>query len=281
MAWLEKYKRLGTSNSLTVAQNIIIDGIDTLIPKNLPTFIIGSKNSGKSTFISTLINACACNEVYARVFYVSGDHVDSTMAASCKVNIIRVPLQQSIELLTQFFKIKTEYMSWVNYLTIESYTDNVIDTFCRNHKQDNPKQHAEKFLLRYSQPFTIKVDTTEYQISGLRYNQYDQLIIDDVGTAKAYLFPSSVNKSPIYRFLTISRHLLLGTIIAGQDIKQLELYARKEMNTWMFGIGISITEIANTQIPKNKQNEIIEKYPDLEKYHFILYNGINGEVQVV
>lgn len=312
---------IGAGNPLNVAQNIIIDGEDILIPKNLPTFIIGSKNSGKSTFISTLIKACSSpnNRVYKRIFYVYTDHVDTTLAETCHETLIRIPLRQSIKFLTEYFKIKSEYMSWIKFINANNldedgplpsieeltkvYTDNIIDEFIRKklninesidkvsqlmHKPNAEKpimapnmalkQHAIDYVLKYSDKFTIKVDDVAYHMEGLDFAQFDQLIIDDVGVAKEYLFPTSVDKSPLYRFLTISRHILLGTIVAGQDTLQLPKYARKEVNTYMYGIGVNIPDVKSTNIPSNKADEIIKMYDELHPYDFINYNGVDNVV---
>lgn len=335
---LTKYRKISQNTSVNVAQNIIIDGVDTNIPRNVPTFIVGSKNAGKSTVISALISAEKTNDTYTRIIYIYTDHVDSTLAETCHEQLIRVPLNQSINFISDFFKIKAEYFSWIHFLrhNIESgildrdfrlinpdtdvslmlrvYTDNVIDSYVRNtlninktkfapsvniyntanpvftpnptpdnlNRKDqntNPTiriiNYAIMFINKYSKPFDINCDGSSYYIDGLQDGQYDQLIIDDVGVAAPYLFPTSVSKSPLYRFLTISRHILLGVIIAGQDIMQLPKYARKEINTYMFGVGLDIETVKNTNIPKNKQKEIMNMYNTLKQYDFIQYNDVN------
>lgn len=316
---LSKYKNIGSGNPLNVAQNIEIDDEDINIPLNLPAFIIGSKNAGKSTIISTLINAEKANNIYKRIIYVYSDHVDSTLAETLHKTIIRVPLGSSIEFITKYFNIKTEYISWVTFLgklrdqdiidgllelkqptelhVITSiYTDNIIDEYIRNFiniNEDNEQkkkkidpvlqliEKAKNYVRIFSKEFAIKVGDVKYYLEGLRYFQYDQLIIDDVGVSAPYLFPTSKNKSPLYKFMTIARHILLGIIIAGQDIQQLPLYARKEINTFLFGVGVYIQGISSVPIPDSKQKEIIQKYDSLEKYEFIVYNGINNSVSLL
>ena len=320
--WLTKYKNIGNGNPLNVGQNIFIEDNDTNIPLNLPTFIVGSKNAGKSTLISTLIKAESLNNVYKRIFYIYTDHVDSTLAETCHETLVRIPLEHAVLFISQYFKIKTEYMSWIKFIDknklstlsddmlpslsvmLKTYTDNVIDSYVRNNINNNKqndilprvvdndinklkskpeyiiREHAISYVLKYSQPFDITVDQVVYHMDGLRYNQYDQLIIDDVGVAAPVLFPSNTNpsRSPLYKFLTISRHILLGTIIAGQDTLQIPKYARKEINTYVFGFGITITDIDKTNITKGKQREIIKLYNDLEQYDFVIYNGIDNVV---
>lgn len=334
---LSKYRIISTGNELNVGQNILIDNEDIGIPLNLPTFIVASKNGGKSTIISTLISAERYNDIYTRIIYIYTDHVDSTLAETCHETLIRVPLNQSIEFITEYFKIKSEFISWIKFLDhnfrsgnitnelrvkdetvkiddlLRVYTDNIIDAYVRNtlninktKKQSTPNiydrlgnvnvqglnpnasdqptttptgkilGHACEFIEKYRKRFEIVIDDTTFYIEGLQYNQFDQLIIDDVGVAAPYLFPTTQAKSPLYKFLTISRHILLGTIIAGQDIMQLPKYARKEVNTYMFGVGLDISTVENTNIPKNRQREIIADYPSVKQYDFILYNGVNN-----
>lgn len=312
MSWFNYYKNIGDGNPWNVAENIHINEEDINIPLNLPTFIVGSKNAGKSTLISTLIKASSENQIYTRIIYIYSDHVDSTLAEQCHVSLIRVPLSASIEFLTEYFTIKTKYMSWVKFLEknealisnenynlkslLENYQDNIIDEYVRNSLNANKKKgeqqsyrspsskivaFAESFIEKYSQEFEIVINDVSYYIEGLRYYQYDQLILDDIGVSAEYLFPTNINKSPLYHFLTISRHILLGTIIAGQDTLQLPKYARKEINTYIFGVGVAISDIDKTNIPKNKQKEIIKLYQTLKQYDFIIYNGLNNSISTI
>lgn len=348
---LNQYKLVSKGNVLNTAQNILIKNNVTggeeeiLIPLNLPTFIVGSKNAGKSTVISALIAAEKLNDVYERIFYVYTDHVDSTLAETCHETLVRIPLDQSIAFISEYFKIKSEYMSWVKFLDhlyaakllndeldltdsnirlddmTTVYTDNIIDAYIRINLNINKKSkttapnssasssldaaiksagqgskgekgplqspeakilsHAQSFISKYSESFEVVVDGTTYYMNGLKFDQYDQLIIDDVGVAAPYLFPTSMNKSPLYKFLTISRHILLGTIIAGQDLQQLPKYARKEVNTFLFGVGLDITGIEYTNIPKNKQRDIMNVYPTVQQYNFLIYNGLNNAVTML
>lgn len=347
---LSKYRVETEGNIFNVATNIWLDGEDTNIPLNLPTFIVGSKNSGKSTIISALITAGRMNDIYKRIIYVYTDHVDTTLAEACHVALIRIPLESSIEFISKYFKIKSEFMSWTRFIDhlyrnklltdeltfnieefkraahemktgrsktrddemsrsefvaimLNVYTDNIIDEYVRNsinqlnkqrpiHNQPmsddektNPEykilSHAMSFIKKYSEPFEVSVDDVKYHIEGLRFDQYDQLIIDDVGVAAPYLFPTTMRKSPLYKFLTISRHILLGTVISGQDIMQLPKYARKEVNTWLFGVGLDPEIIQQTPIPKNKQKEIERVYDQIKQYDFVIYNGLNNNINVM
>lgn len=319
---LQKYKLVSEGNYLNAAQNIQIDGIDIGIPKNLPSFIVASKNGGKSTLISSLISATKQNGTFSRVIYIYTDHVDSTLAETCHELLLRVSLGHSVKFISEFFAIKSEFMTWIKFIDynvtagnidlntgakaglnelLKTYTDNIVDNYVRNylntgnenHKPQHIEretnetktaaariyEHAREYVKKYAEPFKIMVEGIAYHIDGLRFDQFDLLIIDDVSASADLLFPTAIRKSPLYPFLTVSRHILLGTIIAGQDLQQLPKYARKEINTYLFGIGLDIEGIALTNIPKNKQREIIKEYNNLQKFEFIQFNGIENTVK--
>lgn len=309
MTWHRKYKNISNGTSLNIAQNIIINNENTHIPLNLPTFIVGSKNAGKSTLISTLINCCVSNGVYTRIIYIYSDHVDTTLAEQCDKALIRVPFMVSALFLQQYLNIKTEYMSWIKFVDknnnqtgatlndmLKNYTDNIIDAYVRkNININNDKQtpnnqniisspenqiieHARNYILKYSQQFDINVNGVIYHIEGLRYDQYDQLIIDDVGTVADTLFPTAAKSSPIYKYLTISRHILLGTIISGQDLMQLPRYARKEIAAYIIGVGIDINDTLKTNIPNRFCKHIINEYNEIKQYDFIGYSSIDNNI---
>lgn len=297
MSWLKRYKVIGKSNSLTIPQNIKLNGVDTGIPLNLPTFISGPKGIGKSTLISTILNGAADNDTYERIFYVYADHVDSTIAEACKAILIRIPLNQSPQLLGEYFKIKTHFMSYSKLKNalihkgfgakgkwkemklddlMEAYTDNIIDELIRqcNGYVTEILSHVASYLKKYSKPFEL---SDEIRVAGLSDKQYDLVVIDDVGVAAQYLFPTSVNKSPIYSYLTICRHIMTGFIIAGQDVMQLPLYARKEINTWVL---FKVTDdLTNIPIKESARNQIKKESKDLDQHQFIIYNGVDDKVQ--
>lgn len=302
MSWLKRYKVIGKSNELTQPQNIKLDGVDTLIPLNLPTFIVGPKGIGKSTLISTILNGAADKNVYERIFYVYADHVDSTIAEACKALLIRIPLPQSPQLLAEYFSIKTRFMSYTKLrdalmhkgygkdekwksMSLDdlmgTYTDNVIDELIRQHngKVKDILNAIASFIKTYSKPFELG-DDGKVRVSGLDDKQYDLVVIDDVGVAASYLFPTSVNKSPLYSYLTICRHIMTGFIIAGQDTMQLPRYARKEINTWVF-FKVIPEDLDNITVKVSTREQIRRYGKALAKHQFIVYNGVLDRVQVM
>lgn len=290
MTWLKKYKVINKSNKLTEPQNIIIDKQDTMIPRNLPTFIVGPKGIGKSTLISTILNGSVDNNIYERIFYVYADHVDSTIAESCKALLIRIPLASSPQLLSEYFSIKTKYISYMKLIScvktlpktteelMKCYTDNVIDELVRQHsgRVKDILQACIDYVNRYSEPFNLSDDI---RVTGLSSTQYDLVVIDDVGVAASYLFPTSVNKSPLYSYLTICRHIMTGFIIAGQDTMQLPRYARKEINTWVF-FKVIEEDLSNITIKAGAKDQIKRLGKTLKQHSFIVYNGVTDKVIV-
>lgn len=286
---MKEYKIDSKSNALTLPQNIRLKDSDSLIPKNLPTFIIGPKGIGKSTLISTILNGCSAESVYTRIFYVYADHVDSTIADACKATLIRIPLPDSPQVLGEYFSIKTKFMSYVKLMIkldgnwpsnvsdlMKVYTDNVIDECVKLHN-GNVREiltDISEFILKYSQPFSV---SDHVRVEGLTEEQYDLVVIDDVAVAAPYLFPTSVNRSPIYSYLTICRHLLTGFIIAGQDLMQLPKYVRKEINTWVF-FKVTADDLTNVPIKASAKEEIKRLGRGLKTHNLIIYNGVTDKV---
>lgn len=272
-------------NTAHTSENIIVNGENTHIPYNLPSAIIASKGYGKSTLISTMLKAF--NASFKYLIYVYSSHVDTTLAETYHDKLLRISTYDSEEFLTKYLSLKMEFMSWSKFIVknsrankndinqmLTNYNDNIIDNFIRTSKK-NPFIKACAFVDKYSSDFKITVNGIDYKLSGFEEDQHDMLIIDDIG-AVPLLFPQQQYKSPIYKFITTSRHLLLCSIFSGQDFMQLPKYLRKEINTWIIGYGVDINGIAETNINEIAQKKVKQMYQDLEPFQFIIYNGLEN-----
>ncbi len=329
-SWSSKYRKISDATSINVGQNIIIDGDDTNITKNLPVFIVGSKSAGKSVLISTILNGCASNDVYNKYIYISADGADSTLAETNDTELIMVDYMNAPSFIAQYLKMKAEFISWCKFLIknniefentppehiphieilLTRYSDPIVSNYVRSelnikldannmvirqrkkqgagsvvadNVQPNIKlvQHAWEIVNKCLKDIKIKVGETVYYLKPLRYDGFDMIIIDDVAKCKRLLFPGNISdNSPLYKYMTVSRHILMGLIIAGQDTQQLPLYARTQIQTFIFGKGINIEKSINDSqtIPANKKREIIDGYDQLEQYQFIGYNAVNDSV---
>lgn len=273
--------------SAHTSENIPYKGVDSNIPYNLPTAIIGAKGTGKSTMITVMLKAFG--DMFKYIIYIYSEHVDTTLSQLYHGKLLRIPMNQSAAFLQKYLSLKTEFMSWCklfqagydsdrsNKSLVKLYCDNVIDAYIRDHPNVSLWSTAVEYLKVHMQPFKIVINDTTYLLDGFDENQHDMLIVDDIGVANE-LFPPRAVMSPLYKYITISRHVLLCSIFAGQDIMQLPRYMRKEINTWLFGYGIDINDINETNIPSKKAKEIIQKYNEVEPYMFIGYNGVNNKI---
>lgn len=297
--WFKKYKLTSDNNAINQKQNMIFDGVDSNIPINMPSFIVGSKNAGKSTFISGIIHAATDNDLFTNIIYISPDNVDTTLSEVCHVPIIRVPNILAEQFLITYLRVKSNFLSWGKFLKynkfeinslsqmLKAYTDQNIDNYLRSlgtvseTTPENMYNHAVAVINKYAVPFSITVDGTQFKFPGLTLWSRDLILMDDLANNK--IFPNNKATCKLYGFITACRHYNLCFIFSGQDILQLPRYMRKEVDTWLFGNGVNIKDInsTNCNIPQGKITEIIEKLDDLPKYWFVVYNGINNVVDVI
>ena len=65
----ETANKLGKAKQINNAYNIVINGIDTHIPINLPIAIIGEKGSGKTTLIRSIIETTN-KKIYNNIYFI-------------------------------------------------------------------------------------------------------------------------------------------------------------------------------------------------------------------
>ncbi len=331
-SWNNRYRKVSKNTLLNKGQNIVIDGEDTHIAKNSLTYIVGGKSAGKSVLISTILNACSDNNVYGKYIYITGAGVDSTISENNDVELIMVDYNNAGSFISQYVKLKTEFISWCKFLIkngieyenvdvrnipdlnklLKNYCDPVVSNYMRSElnlkldannmiiktkKEDfmatdeEGKANPNVKIIRYAWSFInkcldekgLKIVSGEstYYLKPLRYDEYDVIIIDDVGQCKQKLFPGNrMENSPLYMYLTVTRHILIGLFIAGQDVQQLPLYARKQVQTVLFGTGVNIVKSVNEMdnIPDRRKREIIQKYNEISPYMFVGYNYFDDSV---
>lgn len=295
-SWSTKYKVISPNTQFNVKQNMVLDGVDSGLPINMPIFIVGSKNAGKSTLINTIITAASKADIFNTIIYISPDNVDTTLAETCHVPIIRIPNNIAEAILTMYLKIKSTFISWCKFLLknnftrssipemLKNYSDQNIDAYIRSlgSISDNVSEsilmHACQVIKKFTQPFTITYEDISYKFPKLSSTSRDMIVMDDL--ANNSMFPTNKSSCKLYGYITACRHYNLLPIFSGQDILQLPRYMRKEIDTWIFGNGVNVKDINthNCNIPQNKINIIVDEISDLNKYEFIYYNGINNEI---
>lgn len=279
------------------AYNIIIDGRDTHIPINLPVAVIGEKGSGKTTLIKSIIETTE-HKIFNNIYFIySPLTTDLTLPAS----VIRVDINECENFLMTLFESKTIYNSYIRFfksldfkklqakyeqgkLTLDDiykYVDNNIIKYNKgviyaidspNEKVDAIINTGEKIISKFSNPFYIG----NYKINGFKFNDRDAVIIDDIAIASKILF-KHIKDNPIYEYLTLTRHMRLFVLFAGQQIEQIPKSVRREVMCWLLSKSTN-TELLKGVLSSSTINAIIREQQDIGKYEFVLYNMIDGDV---
>jgi hypothetical protein len=141
-----------------------------------------------------------------------------------------------------------------------------------NEKVDAIINTGEKIISKFSNPFYIG----NYKINGFKFNDRDAVIIDDIAIASKILF-KHIKDNPIYEYLTLTRHMRLFVLFAGQQIEQIPKSVRREVMCWLLSKSTN-TELLKGVLSSSTINTIIREQQDIGKYEFVLYNMIDGDV---
>lgn len=278
-------------------ENIVIDGEDTHIPRNMPTALIASKGSGKTTLLRSIIET-TYKTIFKHIYFVFVNTLDDDMPDF----ITRIPLNDCEQFLQQLFSTKALFNSYytffkkfdvnkvnLNSLSLSSFTSQYFDNNILNDNkdilnsniQDRDKigkiiDNGEKFIRDHQQPFTIM----DVSMEPLEEDDNDLVIIDDMGVAGPILF-KTIQKSIIYPYFTLTRHINTAIILSGQTVFQIPKMIRREIDTWILSKGVSLADLAN-HISQRKLAEIEKLQTDLQPYEFVCYNTTgNEEVHVI
>lgn len=303
----EKAKRGYKGND---AENIKIRNQDIGIPVNLPTAIIGDKGCGKTTLVKTLMEETqgkVFNHIYFIFSNLSFDDSEDSF-------VTKIPVDNSEEFLEEYFRVKSVFFSYTNFIekikkTIENKnrkTDKIglIDDFLKccdttiinensteinklQYYMKNPKfdafeesskiiddliHKAIKTVKSLSDPFQI----LNVKINGIHKDERDAIIIDDIAIASKVLF-KNMKDSTIYKYLTLTRHMRLFILFAGQQIDQIPKYIRREIMCWLFSKNTNL-ELLKGVVPNEKIKQITQKQVGLDRFGFVVYNFIDGKI---
>jgi len=287
----EYANKIADTKDLNRTSNIIIDGIDTHIPVNLPTAIIGEKGSGKTTLIKAIIeltNKKVFNNIYLIYSPLTTDQVFPP-------DVIKIDVNDCAVFLQKLFKIKSIFNSYYKFFTslsfksleeaynkgkltdrdIMKYVDNNIVKFNKDSfnsisdplvKVDIILNNGKEILKKFSKPFFID----RYQMNGFRYNDRDAVIIDDIAIASKIMF-NSVKEDFFYQYLTLTRHMRLFILFAGQQLEQIPKKYRREIMCWIISKNTNL-EMLKDILTRETVNKIHDKQEELDPYEFVLYN---------
>lgn len=287
----EYANKIADTKDINRTSNIVIDKVDTHIPVNLPTAIIGEKGSGKTTLIKAIIeltNKKVFNNIYLIYSPLTTDQVFPP-------DIIKIDVNDSAEFLQKLFKIKSIFNSYYKFFTslsfkeleelynkgklterdIMKHVDNNIVKFNKDSlnkitdptvKLDIILNNGKEILKKFSKPFFID----RYQMNGFKFNDRDAVIIDDIAIASKIMF-NSVKEDFFYQYLTLTRHMRLFILFAGQQLEQIPKKYRREIMCWIISKNTNL-EMLKDILTRETINKIHDKQEELKPYEFVLYN---------
>ena len=281
-------------------ENIIIDGVDTKIPNNLPVAIIGEKGSGKTTLIKALIEKTQ-GTTFQHIIYI---YSNGNMNEELPPDVIKVNVNNALSFLSLLFEAKALFISYYKFFRsldfkklneknekgeltdtdIMKSCDNVIYKY--NESTINSKlQPVDKFdkvvdvgvktLKSFSQPFFID----NILMSPLSPHDLDALFIDDIAIASEILF-TNIKNNKLYEYFTISRHVHMFICLAGQQIDQIPKFMRKEIMAWILSKNTQLERLDGV-IQKSQIKKIITEQQKLQGYEFLLFNLQTGEMSTI
>lgn len=292
--------KIADTTNKNKTHNIVIDGIDTHIPNNLPIAIIGDKGSGKSTLIKSIINVTHKNHVFNHIFFI---YSSITWDEELPPYVTRVDINDADEFLATLFETKAIFNSYykffksINFDKLEDLRDsgklseNDITKLMDNNVQKYNKDiinkdidpivkinkiidTGEKILKTFSKPFNIGSVT----INGLHANDLDAVIIDDIAIASKVLF-RQIKDNPLYEYFTLTRHMRLFICLSGQQVEQIPKSLRREIMCWLFSKNTN-TELLAGVLQKSTLKKIEEEQRQLNKYEFAAFNCVDGSHSV-
>jgi len=287
----EYANKIADKKDLNRTSNIVIDKVDTHIPVNLPTAIIGEKGSGKTTLIKAIIeltNKKVFNNIYLIYSPLTTDQVFPP-------DIIKIDVNDCAAFLQKLFKIKSIFNSYYKFFTslsfksleeaynngklterdILKHVDNNIVKFNKDSlnkitdptvKLDIILNNGKEILKKFSKTFFID----RYQMNGLKFNDRDAVIIDDIAIASKIMF-NSVKEDFFYQYLTLTRHMRLFILFAGQQLEQIPKKYRREIMCWIISKNTNL-EMLKDILTREIVNKIHDKQEELKPYEFVLYN---------
>ena len=292
--------KISKDNQINNAYNIVINGVDTHIPINLPIAIIGEKGSGKNTLIRSIIETTN-KKVYNNIYFI---YSSLTSDLVLPTDIIKIDVNDCETFLSVLFEAKSIFNSYCKFfksldfkklqalynngkLTEEDILKHIDNNIIKYNKTalnkitdphikiDKIIETGEKILKKFGNKFYID----NYEINGFKYNARDAVIIDDIAIASKILF-RSVKDNPIYEYLTLTRHMRLMVCFAGQQIEQVPKSIRREIMCWILSKNTNL-ELLKGVLSKDVLKNIETKQQELDKYEFVIFNMIDGETNTI
>ena len=290
-----------SSDKVNDSAYIEINKQSTHIPINLPSAIIGDKGSGKTTLLMSIMEETYKNKIFQHVYFIFSQ---LTWDLELPHYIKKINISEAEQFLGMYFETKSIFNSYVkffksldmselmekykqNKLTeadiLEHVDNNIIkynqaifnSNISSEQKIDKIITIGEKIIKKFSKQFYIN----NVSVDGLKDGDRDLIIIDDIATASKMLFKNKTDDY-LYEYFTLTRHMRLCIILAGQQVEQLPKKLRREIMCWILSKTTDLS-LLDGVIQRSTLEKIKEEQKKLDKYEFVAYNKMDGEINII
>ena len=269
---------------------------NTNFPRNTPVYINGPKGSGKTYLLSAVLQYVFKHNLCRRMFYIYAENVDTTISRAVpKDKIYQIPKAVALGIMIKYLSKKTRLCSCsrfvTSYLHIDGksafgtltldelmatnvYWDNMLDELSKRKKilgASEMYEYCKKVVKKYSTDTIIRIGTVEYNVGNITDNDYDIFVIDDI--AQFYdLWGNTRDKSPLYKYFTITRQNMTTFYLAGQELGQLPKMFREQLGGIVLMYGTDVDDLSKYRFNKRMREDIEEKFATMSNHEGVLYN---------
>lgn len=269
---------------------------NTNFPRNTPVYINGPKGSGKTYLLSAVLQYVFKHDLCRRMFYIYAENVDTTISRAVpKDKIYQIPKAIALGIMIKYLSKKTRLCSCsrfvISYLHFDGkstfgtltldelmatnvYWDNMLDELSKRKKifgASEMYEYCKKVVKKYSTDTIIRIGTVEYNVGNITDNDYDIFVIDDI--AQFYdLWGNTRNKSPLYKYFTITRQNMTTFYLAGQELGQLPKMFREQLGGIVLMYGTDVEDLSKYRFNKRMREDIEEKFATMSNHEGVLYN---------
>lgn len=269
--------------------NIVIDGVDTHIPNNVPIAVIGDKGSGKTTLLNSIMDLTYKHKVYNHIYFI---YTTLSLDMELPKFVTAVNVNEAEEFISNLFEIKSIFNSYyklfhnmtekqLEKLDLEHIDNNIIkynSGVINSNMDDKTKVETiistgEKILKTFTKTFKLG----NVSISGIHYDDMDLLVLDDMAIAAKIIF-KRITDNPLYEYFTLTRHMRMSIIMSGQQVEQLPKMLRRETQCWILSKNTNL-ELLKGVLQSQTLKNIYQKQQQIaSQYEFVLYNAIDGSL---
>lgn len=282
---------------------------NTNFPRNTPVYINGPKGSGKTYLLSAVLQYVFKHNLCRRMFYIYAENVDTTISRAVpKDKIYQIPKAVALGIMIKYLSKKTRLCScsrfvtsylhfdgksafepsalgnprrgFLGTLTLDElmatnvYWDNMLDELSKRKKilgASEMYEYCKKVVKKYSTDTIIRIGTVEYNVGNITDNDYDIFVIDDI--AQFYdLWGNTRDKSPLYKYFTITRQNMTTFYLAGQELGQLPKMFREQLGGIVLMYGTDVDDLSKYRFNKRMREDIEEKFATMSNHEGVLYN---------